>query len=217
MDDLTLRLQEGLGRAELRRVRTRDRAPGLAYGRYRGPAPRDARLAAIAATFLRRPDGSWTVPLTLRPLTLRHHGGQVCFPGGRIEPGETPAEAALREFHEELGHLPVDAVRVGELEPLYVFASNNLIFPVIFTGNAPAEAWRPDPAEVDEVIEFPLDLLSSPEGPQRQSRRREIRRDEQTVGRYDFDAVAYSVDRHRVWGATALLLSQLGELLGERG
>jgi hypothetical protein len=37
------------------------------------------------------------------------------------------------------------------------------------------------------------------------------------VGRYDFDAVAYAVDRHRVWGATALLLSQLGELLGERG
>ena len=57
--------------------------------------------AAVLVAIVERPEP--TVILTLRPETMRKHPGQVSFPGGRIDPGETPVQAALREAHEELG------------------------------------------------------------------------------------------------------------------
>lgn len=185
----------------------------MAYGRHFGPPPRGARRAAVAIMWLQKDDGSWLLPLTMRPLTLRHHGGQICFPGGMIEGDETPVDAALREFEEELGHRPESPVFCGSMNPLYVYASNNLIFPVVFTAQMPSAPWSPDPVEVDRVIELPLAILESFGGAGRDTRSRQIVRDNQVVGEYRFDSLAYRFGEDRIWGATAMLIYQLSHLV----
>lgn len=217
-NDLTERLISGLAdpgsatdpssQSAMRKV-----APTMAYGRHHGPPPCGARRAAVAVVWLRKDDGSWWVPLTLRPLTLRHHGGQICFPGGMIEGDETPVQAALREFEEELGHRPVAPVFCGSMSPLYVYASNNLIFPVVFTAQMPSKNWSPDPVEVDRVIELPLSTIDTIGGSGRDTRVRQIVRDQQVVGEYRFDSLAYRVGEDRIWGATAMLIQQLSRLV----
>jgi 8-oxo-dGTP pyrophosphatase MutT (NUDIX family) len=181
-------------------------APTLAYGRHRGPAPRDVRRAAVAMLWLQRRDGSWWLPLTLRPHNLRHHGGQICFPGGMIEQGETPAQAALREFEEELGIAPASPLMCGEMEPVYVYSSDNLVFPVVFTAAAPQQPWKPDPVEVDSILEMPLSmLLDQPPAPA-QRRSRQIMHNGCCVGAFDFKSVAYPLEEHMIWGVTARIL-----------
>jgi len=191
----------------------REVAPALSYGRHHGPAPAGVRRAAVAIMWLQRKDRSWWLPLTLRPQTLRHHGGQICFPGGMIESGETPTQAALREFVEELGVAPVDPVYCGDLNPIYVYASNNLVFPVVFTARSPESDWTPDPVEVDRVIELPIATVDSLSGAVRDTRVRQIVRNQAVVGEYRFDSPAYCVDDDRIWGATAMLIQQIGRLI----
>jgi 8-oxo-dGTP pyrophosphatase MutT (NUDIX family) len=215
-DDLPRRLAEGLSRAASARNATTTIAPALAYGRHHGPAPAGARRAAVAVVWLRRDDGSWWLPLTLRPRFLRHHGGQICFPGGMIEPGETPHQAALREFHEELGHAPVEPRYCGDLAPIYVYASNNLVYPVVYTADAPRSPWDPDPAEVERVIELPLQTLRGDGEALRDTRSRQIVRDQAIVGEYQFDSVAYRVGDDLIWGATAILIHQLEAMVAAR-
>jgi 8-oxo-dGTP pyrophosphatase MutT (NUDIX family) len=217
-NDLSQRLIHGLADADTAadpflQTAARKVAPTMAYGRHYGPAPRGARRAAVAVVWLQKDDGSWLLPLTLRPLSLRHHGGQICFPGGMIEGDETPVQAALREFEEELGHRPVDPIFCGSMKPMYVYASNNLIFPVVLTAQMPSADWSPDPAEVDRVIELPLETIDAIGGEGRDTRVRQIVRDQQVVGEYRFDSLAYRVGEDRIWGATAMLIQQLSRLV----
>src|SRR5262245_26111075 len=94
-------LAQGLpGRAAQRAM-----AHGLAYGRHHGPVPDDARQAAVLLALHQAPAG-WSIPAILRPLAMKAHAGQVSLPGGLIEAEETAAQAALREFEEELGTPP---------------------------------------------------------------------------------------------------------------
>ena len=188
-------------------------APTLAYGRHRGPAPQGVRRAAVAVVWLQHHDGSWWLPLTLRPHSLRHHGGQVCFPGGMIEPGETPAQAALREFEEELGVAPPSPLICGELEPVYVYSSDNLVFPVVFTAGVPQQPWKPDPIEVASILEMPLSMLLDQPPLSAQERSREIIRDGDCVGAFDFKSVAYPLGEHMIWGVTAMLLGKLAGMI----
>src|SRR6056297_3397576 len=112
------RLTDRLGRLPEAPLRWR-MTPQLAYGRHRGPARLRSRQAAVAVCLMWRPTSGWIIPLTRRPDALRHHGGQICFPGGQIEPKESPRVAALREFEEELG-LPAAVRHVcGELPKQY--------------------------------------------------------------------------------------------------
>lgn len=220
-NDLSQRLISGLAAPDIAanpswHMAARKVAPTMAYGRHYGPPPRGARRAAVAVVWLQKDDGSWCLPLTLRPLTLRHHGGQICFPGGMIEGDETPVQAALREFEEELGHRPVAPVFCGSMNPMYVYASNNLIFPVVFTAQMPSADWSPDPVEVDRVIELPLDTIDTIGGSGRDTRVRQIVRDQQVVGEYRFDSLAYRVGEDRIWGATAMLIQQLSRLVNQR-
>lgn len=217
-NDLSKRLISGLADLDAAadpflETTARKVAPTMAYGRHYGPAPCGVRRAAVAVIWMQKDDGSWLLPLTLRPLTLRHHGGQICFPGGMIEGDETPVQAALREFEEELGHRPVAPVFCGSMKPMYVYASNNLIFPVVFTAHMPSADWSPDPAEVDRVIELPLETIDSIGGSGRDTRVRQITRDQQVVGEYRFDSLAYRVGDDRIWGATAMLIQQLSRLV----
>ncbi|MEQ8788299.1 MAG: CoA pyrophosphatase [Pirellulaceae bacterium] len=178
-------------------------APSLGYGRHHGPAPQDAREAAVL--MLLYFDDGWRLPMTLRPDTLPSHAGQVSFPGGMIDPGETVEQAAVRELEEELG-VPGEAVEVlGRLSPLYVWASNFHVTPVLATMEATPE-FIPSPEEVAEVIDVPLAAVVDP-----------AFHHMHTINRRGlvFHAPHIEIDRHRIWGASCMMLGELAALLEE--
>jgi 8-oxo-dGTP pyrophosphatase MutT (NUDIX family) len=192
----------------------RTSAPALSYGRHRGPARPRARVAAVAVTLYRRPeDGQWLIPLTLRPHSLQHHAGQVCLPGGRLEPGEDPFQAAMREFREELGVEPRVMHYCGELATQYVYASHNLVHPVVAVIDHPSGPWQADPVEVAEVITLPLTALVQQRDPHELKVKREVRHQGITVDEFVFRAPAFRCGEHTIWGATAMILEQLAQIL----
>jgi 8-oxo-dGTP pyrophosphatase MutT (NUDIX family) len=185
--------------------------PELSYGRYFGPAPGGARSAAVIILLYPNDESSgrghvtWHVPLTLRPDHLPDHAGQISLPGGAIEPQESSQRAALRELNEELG-VAADGIEVlGELSPIYLFRSNFLIQPwLASTRDRPV--WRPNSAEVAELLEVPLETLCQPSS---------TRFDEHRYGRLTFRAPAFVWQHHAIWGATAIILAELVALVEE--
>ncbi|MCS6931836.1 MAG: CoA pyrophosphatase [Acetobacteraceae bacterium] len=159
-----------------------------------------ARPAAVLVPVLLRP--APTVLLTLRAPTLSAHAGQVSFPGGRIEPGESAEEAALREAEEEVG-LDRAAARVLGRLPEHLTGTGFRITPVLAVLPPPA-ALRPDPSEVAEAFEYALARLLSPGLPER--------REGMWRGRPGVSWV-WPHERHLIWGATAAILRNLALLL----
>ncbi len=185
----------------------------LAYGRHRGPAPLGTRRAAVVIALYQNKRGHWTIPLTLRPRTLQHHGGQISLPGGRIEPGEDAYDAALREFHEELGIAPTVMLRCGLLSTQYVYASGNLVQPVVTIISSPGQSWQPDPIEVQEVLEMPLSVLIDDRARVYPTRQIKLRKKGSEVGSLSIEIPAFRFENHHIWGATALILDQLAQIL----
>ena len=135
---------------------------------------------------------------TRRRDDLRRHAGEISFPGGRQDPDDADLRrTALREAEEEIG-LPGDDVElIGALQPTPTIATNYAVYP--FVGLIePGRAWTPSAAEVDAVLELPLDRLRAGS-----ERRRLLRRG---VG---FRTDVYVVDEHLIWGATARILADL--------
>ena len=159
------------------------------------------RPAAVLLLLVPRVDGVW-IPLVERPSSMADHPGQIACPGGRIESGETGAAAALRELEEELG-VPADQVELlGELTTLWIPVSGFRVQP--FVGWADKEPeWMPDSREVGRLLFAPVEELAQ-RGPTGHYRRR---RDG-----LDFVAPAYEIPGGAVWGATALLLAEFGEI-----
>jgi 8-oxo-dGTP pyrophosphatase MutT (NUDIX family) len=202
--DLPERLARALagdGRARLAGRRRFE--PELSYGRHAGPAPATARPAAVMILLFRR-DGRWHMPLTVRPATMRKHGGQISLPGGTVEPDESTCEAALRELGEELG--VADAVEpLGQLNDCYVFASNFVVTPWV-AATAIRPQWQLDSNEVERVVEMPLDLLLDPQAVGSMTIER---------GPFVFRAPCYRLEGDYVWGTTCAILGELGEVLRE--
>ena len=120
--------------------------------------------AAVAATLVGDADGRACFLITRRSSRLRDHPGQWALPGGRVDPGESAEETALRELHEELGlALPDDAV-LGRLDD-YATRSGFAITPVVFWGGA-VPTLVPSPDEVEAVYVVPVADLDRPEIPQ---------------------------------------------------
>ncbi len=213
MPDLIHRLTEAIAALPPRRDRSQQLAPELAYGRHRGPAMAITRRAAVAIAMLRRPDGSMFVPLTTRPKSLKHHGGQVSLPGGKVELGESDLQAAQREFQEELGVAIDQATCCGTLPPLFVYGSDNLVSPIVLVGAAPQLPWQPDLLEVDRIIELPIEVLRSRHAIVQITRSRAIKHGNTIVGEFKFRTPAIRFDEHHIWGATAILLSEVAGLL----
>ena len=121
----------------------------------------ERRHAAVAVVVMPGDGGGAAVLLTLRASGLRRHGGQWALPGGRLDPGETPEAAALRELEEEVGLvLPPEHI-LGCLDD-YPTRSGFVITPVVVWGSA-SEPLRPDPREVAGVYRVPFEELLDPE------------------------------------------------------
>lgn len=120
------------------------------------PEPPIVRPAAVLVGLIDRGD-DFNVLLTLRPETMASHAGQVAFPGGRVEPGETRLQAALREAHEEVGVDPARVRLLGQGDT-YLTGSGFAISP--FVGILPPDFVPvPHAREVADVFETPLSFL----------------------------------------------------------
>ena len=181
--------------------------PGGAGWNYAGLddllPPLDALTpAAVLVGLVPRAHG-WTVLLTLRTDALRNHGGQVSFPGGRMEPHDAgPVAAALREAHEEIG------LRADQVEPLgYLDAFDTIsgfhVWPVV-ARVAPDYVPVRDAKEVAAVFEAPLDFLMDA---------RNVKEIEREFAGRPRRYHEFSFAPQRIWGATAAMLVNLRERL----
>ena len=130
------------------------------------------------------------------------HSGQISFPGGRWEPGDADLTAtALRETNEELG-VALDRVQVlGPLTELYIPPSHFLVSPTVaYIDHAPE--FHPQPSEVAEVIEAPIEILSDP------AVRGESPRPLASQGGKITATPHFRIGGHLVWGATAMILCE---------
>ncbi len=168
------------------------------------PATRPGQPREGAVLLLLYPRGEHTcVLLTRRRDDLQAHAGQISFPGGRRERMETLAQAALREAHEEVGVEPSRVQLLGELTPLYIPPSDFQVHPFVGWHEQPA-AFTPQPSEVAELLETPVRLLLDS-----QSRQEEVWNQRGMELRVPF----FSIGPHKVWGATAMILSEFLERL----
>ena len=152
-------------------------------------------------------DDTVTVALTVRGSGLRNHTGQVSLPGGRVEAGESFEQAALREAQEEIGVDPAAVEILGRLTPLHIPVSGFILHPVVgFTSMRPA--FQRAEWEVARIVEAPVSLLSDPSVVKREMRTRTAKG--QTI---DVDVPYYDIDGEKVWGATAMVLSEFCAIL----
>jgi len=180
-------------------------APELLKKAWRtGQIPTESRQAAALLLLYPHQEGA-AVALTVRASGLARHPGQISLPGGATDPGETLAQAALREAAEEIGVDP-SAVRIlGELTPVHVLVSGFTLHPVVgLTDRRPDFA--PAPEEVEEILEVSLDHLRDA------SRIRQGTRIREGVAvEYPY----FDLLGHQVWGATAMVLGEFICLLAE--
>ena len=168
--------------------------------------PPTLREAAVLMGLIDREDGP-RVLFTRRTEHLRHHAGQVSFPGGAMEPGDADAvAAALRETHEEIGVAAASVEPLGLLDPMATITGFRVV-PVVARID-PGYRAIPDPNEVAEVFELPLDFLLAPDSlfhaemPWRGRIRRIAELRPWPGG-----------DHARVWGATAIIIDNLRQRL----
>lgn len=153
--------------------------------------------AAVIMAWVSRPEGDHVV-LTQRADTLRHHAGQVAFPGGRMDAGENAVQAAQRELHEELLIESTTFESWGFLPSLLTITGYR-VYPLV--GRLPASYQAtPAPSEVAAVFEVPLAHLYEPN-----NRRSRI----VTHGKNEITMYEYQYTQQRIWGATAAMLVEL--------
>ncbi len=164
-------------------------------------SPESAPSAVLVLLYEHRGE-PWVV-LTRRAGHLRHHAGEVSFPGGRREPGDADLWAtALREAAEEIGLDPHSVSPIGRLDSFVTVGSGSLVCPYVATVEARPEL-VPDPSEVEQILDVALAHLTDPE-----AWREEIwPRDEALGG--ERAITFFELPGDTVWGATAAVLRRL--------
>lgn len=123
---------------------------------------RGQRAGSAVLAPLYEHDGEAWIVLTRRTMELRSHSGQVSFPGGRREPGETLLEAALREADEEIGLDPATVEVIGELDHLATISSGSAIVPYVGVLPGRPERLHRNASEVERILHVPLAELCDP-------------------------------------------------------
>ena len=197
-DDLraALALPDFDGFAAQRRMMPAARPVGRPLGLTGEP-----RLGGVLALLYCAGD-ALTLVLTRRPDYGGVHGGQVSFPGGRHEPPETLEATALRETAEEIGVPPEEVELLGTLTPLYILPSDFEVHPFVGRARNGRPNFVPDPREVAEIVEAPFDLLLDP------ATRLE---EEWELRGLTMRVPFFLIGPHKVWGATAMMLSEMVE------
>jgi 8-oxo-dGTP pyrophosphatase MutT (NUDIX family) len=158
-------------------------------------------IAAAVLVPLYVVDGELHAVFTKRNADLRRHAGEISFPGGRRDHEEELCDTALREAEEEIGLARSDVQIVGALPPTGTIVTNYVIYP--FVGLIePGGKFRPNPIEVDQVVELSLPRLVAGF-----ERKRLIRRG------VPIKTDTYTVEGNLIWGATARILGTLLERL----
>lgn len=175
--------------------------------------PSDARVACVLALFHQRStyDTDWRLTLIERSVNPNdRHSGQISFPGGRFEAGDGSLEAvALRETHEEVGVSPLQISLIGRLTELYIPVSNYLVHP--FVGVLQGKArFKLQPDEVEQVLTPALEDFRNPEN--------QGFADLPMAGGFTLKEIpCYKIDNRIIWGATAMIISELLTCLDESG
>lgn len=159
------------------------------------------RAAAVLAPIVKRPEG-WTLMFTERAADLASHAGQISFPGGRVEEGESLVDAALRETEEEIALARRYVEPIGGFDA-YETGTGFRIAPIVAFVK-PGFELRPDPREVASVFEVPFDFFMDEANHERREGEWRGR-----VGAY----YAMPYGDHFIWGATAAMIRALYERL----
>jgi 8-oxo-dGTP pyrophosphatase MutT (NUDIX family) len=178
--------------AVLRRLSRHDAARPIA------PAFPDARPSAVLIALVDGADGA-EVLLTKRSQHLRNHRGEISFPGGRIDAGETPHEAAVREAFEEVRLDPDSVQVVAQLEPISTVVSKSYILPIVARLDE-RPPLVPHDAEVDRILWASLGELA---------RADTYRGEWWGTPPLDREMHFFDLDDETIWGATGRMLHEL--------
>ena len=173
--------------------------------RLKGP-PEGAKKSAVLIPLLTKAHAFPDVMFTVRSERLRSHRGQISFPGGRLDPGETLEEAALRELNEETGIETHDVLVLGQLSPLFIPPSNSAVTPYVGLVRKP-DKYVISEAEVREIFDIPLTQFIDRDSIKTMKR--------EMFGRM-VDVPYWPVHKEvPLWGATAMILNELMWLVRE--
>lgn len=162
-----------------------------------------ARESAVCILFYEK-SNEIHFPLIERVKYPGVHSGQIALPGGKIEPGETKTEAALRELEEETGFASKHIEILGELSPVYVLASNFNINPVLAISRE-TPVFSHNPNEVEQLFEQKLGEILVDE---------RIKETEILAGEnLKITAPYFDVQDKILWGATAMILNEMKEMM----
>lgn len=195
-------IREALALREFNSARAQQRMAPVPRGwRARENPPKQAAVMILLYAEI---DARLQIVLTLRNAELRGHSGQVSFPGGSQDPQDASlTDTALRETCEEIGICGDRIEILGYLPRFYIAASHYDVCPIV-ASYAGIPEFEANPDEVGEVFSFSLeDLL--------QQRFKSV--EQRMIRGYNVRVPYYDVKGHKVWGATAMMLSELEERL----
>ncbi len=166
----------------------------------------DPSLMPAAVMILLYPkDGEFCVLLNKRSQEVEHHKGEISFPGGARDPGDADfVDTALRETEEEMGIARGDITLLGRLDDIVTRTDFSV---AVFVGTIPYPyGFNPSPIEIADVLEVPVSALLNPANHRYETR---------LAGGQLETVVSYTHEEHLVFGATARILDQFLETVGE--
>lgn len=162
------------------------------------------RLSAVMLLIFQGSNNTPSILLIERPIYEGVHSGQIAFPGGKMDDSDNSLlETALREMREETGYYGLIEV-LGKLSDVYIPPSNYLVTPFVAYSDTKPK-WNPDPREVACLIEAPINFLNNDS----------LVHDGEfiTSGKYKVKAPYFLFQGYKIWGATAIILSELRAIL----
>ena len=171
----------------------------------------NSQLSYIHAAVLMpifRDEHGYSVLFTKRTNKVEHHKGQISFPGGAVEEqDQSLVETALRESHEEIGLSMEDVDLLGRIDDTLTDVSSFIVHP--FVGQVPYPYdFKINTQEVEQLIMVPLDIFLYDPSP--------YKKDQATFGSYTYRGASYYYNDHIIWGATARIMENFINIVGER-